>query len=477
MLVCPGCGEENPAQFRLCGYCGTALARTPPVREVRKTVTIVFSDLKGSTSLGERLDSEALREVMTRYFDEIRAVLERHGGTVEKFIGDAVMAVFGLPRAARGRRAAGGARRLGDAGRARRAERRARASATGVRLANRTGVNTGEVVAGDADVGQRLVTGDAVNVAARLEQAAAENEILIGESTYRLVKDAVTVEAVDPLPLKGKSELVPAYRLLGVRPTHRGLTRRVDTPMVGREAELQRPARPLRPRRRRQRRASSSPSSGPPGSASRGSPRSCSTSVDGRATVLRCHCLPYGEGITFWPLRAASPRRAAHRRGEPQQTAQRQARRARRAPTTPTSPTAGRGDRPVRQRYRCRRRSGRPGGSSRSWPRDGPVVMLIDDIHWAEPTFLDLIEHVVRHREAPILLAVPDPPRAPRRAAEPGPPSGRTPSGSSSTRSPRPRANRWSPTCSARRASRAGPERIAQTAGATRSTSSRSCRC
>ena len=97
MQICPGCGEENPDKFRLCGICGTPLHPHEPPPEVRKTVTIVFSDLKGSTDLGERLDSESLRAVLTRYFDEMKTVLERHGGTVEKFIGDAVMAVFGLP--------------------------------------------------------------------------------------------------------------------------------------------------------------------------------------------------------------------------------------------------------------------------------------------------------------------------------------------------------------------------------------------
>src|SRR3954469_10499335 len=96
--VCPQCGEENPPKFRLCGYCGATLAAELPVQEVRKTVSVVFSDLKGSTELGERLDSESLREVMSRYFEAMETVLEEHGGTVEKFIGDAVMAVFGLPR-------------------------------------------------------------------------------------------------------------------------------------------------------------------------------------------------------------------------------------------------------------------------------------------------------------------------------------------------------------------------------------------
>lgn len=97
MLICPSCGKENPDGFRFCGFCTASLAAEAAPHEVRKTVTVLFSDVTGSTSLGERLDPESLRGVMTRYFDEMRAALERHGGTVEKFIGDAVMAVFGIP--------------------------------------------------------------------------------------------------------------------------------------------------------------------------------------------------------------------------------------------------------------------------------------------------------------------------------------------------------------------------------------------
>src|SRR3989440_3704637 len=172
MVTCPSCGGETPARLRPCGFCGTPSAPAAPPQEVRKTVTIVFSDLKGSTNLGEALDSESLREVMNRYFAEMRQVLEDHGGRVEKYIGDAVMAVFGLPRlheddALRAVRAAHGMKqaleRLNDE----------LDHVWGVRLENRTGVNTGEVVAGDPTAGQRLVGGDAVEVAARLEQAAA----------------------------------------------------------------------------------------------------------------------------------------------------------------------------------------------------------------------------------------------------------------------------------------------------------------
>ena len=215
MRICPSCGEENPERFRLCGFCGAPLVGPVPPQEVRKTVTVVFSDLKGSTALGERLDSEAVREVLEVYFSAMRRVLERHGGLVEKYVGDAIMAVFGLPRL-----------HEDDALRAVRAAHEMRAALAsvnrhledrwGVRLENRTGVNTGEVVAGDPPTGQRLVTGDTVNVAARLEQAAPPLEVLIGEPTYRMVRNAVEVETVPPLELRGKSERIPAYRLLGV---------------------------------------------------------------------------------------------------------------------------------------------------------------------------------------------------------------------------------------------------------------------
>ena len=237
MIKCPGCGEENPPKFKLCGYCGTPLAAAAPVavlpaHEIRKTVTIVFTDLKDSTALGETLDSEALHEVKERYFNAMAAEIKRHGGKIEKYIGDAIMAVFGLPRAheddaLRAVRAAVGMQTVLQEVNAALGER------FGVQLANRTGVNTGEVVASDDPTAdQKLATGDAVNVTARLESAAPANQIYIGEVTWRLVKDAVEVEAVEPLTLKGKSQPVPAYRLLSVHGEH-GNVRRHDTPVVG----------------------------------------------------------------------------------------------------------------------------------------------------------------------------------------------------------------------------------------------------
>src|SRR5947199_7635911 len=161
MLVCPSCGTENREGAKFCDSCGAALADAVAVREVRKTVTVLFCDVTGSTALGEKIDPESLRQVMSRYFETAKAIVERHGGTVEKFIGDAVMAVFGVP-----------AVHEDDALRAVRAADELRGSLSslngelereyGVSLQLRTGINTGEVVTGTAE---RLATGDAVNVA------------------------------------------------------------------------------------------------------------------------------------------------------------------------------------------------------------------------------------------------------------------------------------------------------------------------
>src|SRR4051812_47675652 len=175
--------------------------------------------------------------MINRYFDSMRTALERHGGTVEKFIGDAVMAVFGIPTL-----------REDDAVRAVRAAAEMRAALAelneqlerrwGVRLKVRTGINTGEVIAGDPSAGHGFVTGDTVNVAARFEQAAGPGEILIGRDTYELVRDVAHVEPVAPLNLKGKSEPVPAFRLLDVAEAGARGPAPSGAPLVGRQAEL-----------------------------------------------------------------------------------------------------------------------------------------------------------------------------------------------------------------------------------------------
>src|SRR6266566_3423283 len=223
MRTCPSCGTENPDGFRFCGRCGSSLTEAAPER--RKTVTVLFCDVTGSTALGERLETEAVREVMLRYFDEMRVAIEHHSGTVEKFIGDAVVAVFGVPvahedDALRAVRAAAEIRGR-VAGLNAELERR-----FGVTIAVRMGVNTGEVVTGGPSAAASVVTGDAVNVAARLEQAAAPGEILLGELTYRLVRDAVAAGPVEPVAAKGKAEPVLAYRLVSIGPGAKAPARR-----------------------------------------------------------------------------------------------------------------------------------------------------------------------------------------------------------------------------------------------------------
>jgi len=198
-------------------------------------VTILFCDVTGSTALGERLDSESLRRVMERYFALARNVLERHGGTVEKFIGDAVMAVFGIPTVHEddALRAARAAHELRDELGGLNADLQRE---FGTELQVRMGVNTGEVVTSESGT---LATGDAVNVAARLEQAAEPGDILIGDATRQLAESALELERAEPVEAKGKSVPLVAYRLLGVRADAPGFERRFDAPFVGRGGELE----------------------------------------------------------------------------------------------------------------------------------------------------------------------------------------------------------------------------------------------
>jgi class 3 adenylate cyclase/tetratricopeptide (TPR) repeat protein len=345
------------------------------VAEARKTVTVVFSDVVGSTSLGETLDAEALRRVMERYFAEARAAFERHGGTVEKFIGDAVMAVFGIPAA-----------HEDDAVRAVRAAQDmqqaiARLNADlererGVTLGVRTGINTGEVVAGDPSGGHFYATGDAVNVAARLEQTAAPGEIVLGEKTYQLIRGMLEVEAVEQLRLKGKAKAVAAYRLLEVVERAPAFTRRFDTPFVGRRNELGRLLECF---------GRSVTHRAPTlvtvlGSAGIGKTRLAAElagEVAEDATVLQGRCLSYGEGITFWPLQEilrSLPERPA---GAP-------------------DPERAESTEEIFWAYRK---------LFEALARERPLLLVLEDIHWAEPTLLDFIEHVVEWtREAPITV-------------------------------------------------------------------------
>ncbi len=396
MLVCPACGEENPPRFRLCGFCGTPLREQAPV-EVRRTVTILFSDVAGSTALGERLDPESLREVMGRYFTVMRAAVERHGGTVEKFIGDAVMAVFGLPQA-----------HEDDALRAVRAALDMRAGLDalnvelerdyGVTMANRTGLNTGEVVTDESAGNQRLATGDAVNVAARLEQAAPAMETLLGALTHALVRDAVSAEPVEPLELKGKSERVPAFRLIGLATEKRV----VVSPFVGRDAELGR----LRAELEAAVAGGSARVVTVIGEAGVGKSRllrELTGELGDGAAVVGGRCLPYGEGITFWPLAEAVRAAAGIAEDDPPA-------RAMALVTELSGGDAGVADRvaaaiglaasvhTVEETFWGVRRL------FETLAVDRPLVAVVDDTHWAERTLLDLLDHLAEAMRRPCLI-------------------------------------------------------------------------
>jgi class 3 adenylate cyclase/tetratricopeptide (TPR) repeat protein len=395
MPTCQNCGEPNEATARFCHACGEALLEElqPPL-EVRKTVTVLFADVAGSTALGEQLDPEPLRRVMSRYFEEMRAVLVHYGGTVEKFIGDAVMAVFGVPTV-----------HEDDALRAVRAadqmlERLDSLNSElepeyGIRLEMRIGINMGEVVAGTATAGQTLVTGDAVNLAKRLEQAAPAGAILIGKSMYPLVKDAVEVGPLESFKVKGKVDPVSPLRLESVDQLAPGVARRFDRPLVNRREELAalQAAFELAAGGGVCRRFTVL------GAAGIGKSRLVSEFVEmlgSRATVLTGRCLPYGEAITFWPLReiVRALGGAEGIRSELADTPDGELVAERVLAAVGASPDSVRGEEAAWAfrklfEYLARQR---------------PVVVVLEDIHWAAPTLLDLAEYLLGWSQGPILL-------------------------------------------------------------------------
>ena len=266
-------------------------------------MTLVFTDVTGSTSMGEALDPEALREVMGRYFDVARRAVERHGGTVEKFVGDAVLAVFGVPQVHEddALRAVRAAAELNEAvgGLADELEHE-----LGVRLSIRTGVNTGSVVTGAPRAGGSFATGDAVNTAARLEQAAGPGEVLLGPETYLLVRDAVEVGPVRQVEARGKSESVPARMLLQVDGLASGRSRRVNVPLVGRDREL-RTLEDALERTVAIGRGHVVTVLGGPGLGKTRLVTDFVAGVGGRARVMEGRCVSYGSGLTFWPVAQA----------------------------------------------------------------------------------------------------------------------------------------------------------------------------
>jgi predicted ATPase/class 3 adenylate cyclase len=327
-------------------------------------VTVLFCDVVGSTALGESVDPEALRATLARYFGRMKAIVERHGGTVEKFIGDAVMAVFGIPVV-----------HEDDALRACRAAIEMREAFPELGVEGRLGVTTGEVVTGTEE---RLATGDAVNIAARLQQAAQPGEALVGEETLALVRAAVDVEAVEPLALKGKAEPVPALRLVAVRDA---AERRPKVGFVGRERELaaihEAWERALADRRCKLVTIV--------GEAGVGKSRLVAEALASvRARLVQGRCLPYGEGITYWPVVEV----------------------IRQLGTSPLDGAAAAAIGSVLGETEVATSAEEIAWAFRKLLQEqAPLIAVFDDIQWGEETFLDLLEHVaLLSSGAPILL-------------------------------------------------------------------------
>jgi class 3 adenylate cyclase/tetratricopeptide (TPR) repeat protein len=330
----------------------------------RKVVTVLFCDVVGSTALGESVDPEALQALLARYFERMKTIVESHGGAVDKFIGDAVMAVFGVPVA-----------HEDDALRACRAAVEMRDALPELGVEGRIGVNTGEVLTG---TDERLVTGDAVNVAARLEQAAQPGELLIGAETFAHVRPAVEVNEELRLELKGKREPVSAFPLVAVREV---AERSHASPFVGRERELEQ----LVEAWERALAGTRCELVTVVGDAGVGKSRLVGEALaEIEARVVRGRCLPYGEGITYWPVVEV----------------------VKQLQSLPSDPVAAAAIRSL---------LGEPGvgtsGDEIAWAfrklleEQAPLVVVFDDIQWGDEVFLDLVESTaLLSAGAPLLL-------------------------------------------------------------------------
>jgi class 3 adenylate cyclase len=365
MQVCASCGKESEQGFAFCPHCGSPFTAE---RIQRKVVTVLFCDVVGSTALGESVDAEAARSLLAHFFARMKTIVEAHGGVVDKFIGDAVMAVFGVPVA-----------HEDDALRAVRAAVEMQAALPQLELLGRIGINTGEVVAGTAE---RLVTGDAVNVAKRLEQAAEPGAVLLGLRTMELVRRKVDAMPLGALGLKGKSEPVPAWKLLSVDTDP--ADPRPRTPMVGRTAELTE----LLAAFGRVTRERSCQLLTLLGSAGVGKSRLALEFLAGLdARVVSGRCLSYGKGITYWPVVEVVKQLDA----------------------LPKNEAAAAAIRSLLEKIESRTSASEIAWAFRELleqeAQDGPLVCVLDDLHWAEETFLDLVEEVAAlARDAPILL-------------------------------------------------------------------------
>ena len=396
MGLCPTCGEANPDRAKFCFECATPLG-VRGERAERKVVTALFCDLVGSTALGESHDPEVLEPLLAGYFDEARAAVERHGGRVEKFIGDAVAAVFGVPAAHEddALRAVRAALDIQD-----RMRRLREGQVTAISC--RIGVNTGEVfTSGD----YAPLVGDAMNVAARLQAAAEPGGVMVGEATYRLVRDAVRAEKVEPIVAKGKELPVPAFRLVEVLTGAEGVARHRDSPLVGRVRERVQLGEALS----RAIEDESVQLVTLVGQAGIGKTRLVEEFMAGagsRAIVVRGRCLAYGEGITFWPIAEIVRDAAGILDGDHLDAA--------RAKVASLLPDGTDRATIVERVTELLGLGAVPNPDETFWAvrkllealaAERPLVCVIEDLHWAEPRLLDLVDHIADwSRGSPMLL-------------------------------------------------------------------------
>jgi class 3 adenylate cyclase/tetratricopeptide (TPR) repeat protein len=387
--ICPSCGKDNPAEASFCMACAAPLGESVTSRELRKVVTAVFCDLVGSTTLGETHDLEVLRPVLDRYFTEMRSAVERHGGRVEKFIGDAVVAIFGLPVAHEddGLRAVRAAVEMQQ-----RLDKLHETSP--IPLAARIGVTTGELLVR----GDHTLIGDVMNTASRLQSAAEPGEVLIGEPTWRLVRTHVVADAVEPLHAKGKAEPVPAWRLVTVRPMEAWSA----TPFVGRDRHMRLLENALED--------AIDARAGvlvtvlaPPGVGKSRLAAAFASEVQERATVLVGQTPSYGEGVTFAPLVELLSQAVGRPSGDAEDVA---AALRERMVDQPDGAS-------VADRLAQFLGVGEALGADTSWAvrrllevlaSERPLVVMLEDVHWAEPPMLDLVDAVVERAHGPMLF-------------------------------------------------------------------------
>ena len=398
--VCPSCGASARADARFCDRCGTELIAGAhgSGAQARKVVTVLFADLVGSTAAQETMDPESVRRWIDRYYAVLRAEVESHGGRVVKFIGDGMMAVFGVPdvREDDADRAVAAAQAMHEA-----VAELGSTVVNGAAIGLRVGVNTGEVVvtADDDDV-----VGDAVNVAARLEQAARPGEVLVGDATFRLVRTRAQLRAVPPLELKGKAEPVPAFLLLSLtRPEDDTAT----SPFVGRAGELERLAAVL-DGAIDDRRPQLASIVGAPGVGKSRLVQQLGTAAAGRARVVVVRCDPAG-GATFAPVATAIRVAASLDDDATDETVlagltalfdETEPDRHRIATCAAAILGVGEPGLPEETFWAVRR-------LIENAAQRGPLVFVFEDVHWAEPLLIDLIENLATFaRDVPVLMVV-----------------------------------------------------------------------